>query len=86
MRSRIRSWASGSPPRCGLEWLLENEYFYIGNILQLHECIQCKYNPKGVHQVYTFLPRLYIREESVHLCAVFRAKGVHQSVHFPPWL
>ena len=26
----------------------------------------------------------YIREESVHLCAVFRVKGVHQSVHFPP--
>jgi hypothetical protein len=59
-RLRIRWLASGSPPKRRLKLVLENAYFYITNILQLHEWIQCKYNPKGVHQVYTFLPRLYI--------------------------
>jgi hypothetical protein len=34
--------------------------------------------------VCTFLRRFYIPSESVQLCVVFRTKGVHQSVHFPP--
>ena len=42
------------------------------------------YSPIGVHQVYTFLPPLYITLESVHLRTVFRAEGVQKVYTFLP--